>query len=327
MATKRYYWLKMQETFFSQKEIKKLRRQYGADMVLLYLQIMLLSIKNNGRIQFDGYEDSMADEIALVLDADENDVKQLLEFLESHNLLTYISDQELELSGVVESIGSESDAAERMRRSREKKSQDGAESVTMLQECSHDVPNGYTEKEKELEREKETEKESEKDTETDVSLLRDPPDPGAAACEVVRPTKAQPVPYQRIMEAYNNICGDYLPRIQKIDGTRQRTVAARFKDAGSLEELIKVFEIVRESEFLTGRTESGWKAGFDWIMKPSNYQKILEGNYSGNRGNKGAAKQGGTLDTLARMFGDEMLQEYPDASASNLFGMGSDSNQ
>lgn len=47
----------------------------------------------------------------------------------------------------------------------------------------------------------------------------------------------------------------------------------------------KVFEIVANSDFLTGKTTS-WKADFDWIFRPAqknyewNVDKILSGKYS-----------------------------------------------
>ena len=40
---------------------------------------------------------------------------------------------------------------------------------------------------------------------------------------------------------------------------------------------------MNNSDFLSGRAKS-FKAGFDWIFKPANLQKILEGNYD-NRDN------------------------------------------
>jgi hypothetical protein len=44
---------------------------------------------------------------------------------------------------------------------------------------------------------------------------------------------------------------------------------------------------VQDSDFLTGRTGK-FTASFDWIIKPANRQKILEGNYA----NKGVDKHG-----------------------------------
>ena len=46
---KRYYWLKLNNTYFNQLEQKKMRRQeHGKDMQIIYLRMMLLSIDKGG---------------------------------------------------------------------------------------------------------------------------------------------------------------------------------------------------------------------------------------------------------------------------------------
>jgi hypothetical protein len=39
-----------------------------------------------------------------------------------------------------------------------------------------------------------------------------------------------------------------------------------------------------QSDFLNGKSRSGWIADFTWLFRPSNFQKVLEGNYD-NRNN------------------------------------------
>lgn len=48
--------------------------------------------------------------------------------------------------------------------------------------------------------------------------------------------------------------------------------------------ILDVFKKVNQSNYLCGKTEGGFKAPFDWIIKINNFQKILEGNYSSNKG-------------------------------------------
>ena len=44
MSEKRYYWLKLPNTYFSQLEQKKMRKQeHGKDMQVIYLRMLLLS--------------------------------------------------------------------------------------------------------------------------------------------------------------------------------------------------------------------------------------------------------------------------------------------
>lgn len=154
MADKKYFWLKLKDDFFRNKEIKKLRRVAGGDTyTIIYLKMQLLSIKNEGKIYFEGIEDSLAGEIALELDENEEDVKMTLIFLNANSLIERVDDDVFLMNRVPESIGNETDAAERMRRLRSKKS------VTMLP----DVTSCYTEKRiEDIEKEKEKEGEIKK---------------------------------------------------------------------------------------------------------------------------------------------------------------------
>lgn len=300
MADKRYFWLKMPGSFFQQKEIRGLRRlEAGPELVIIYQEIMLLSIGSNGRILFEKYAPTLAEEIADNIGEDPDKIQIVLDFLEDHGLLEHVTTDEIELPGVVKLIGSESEAAERMRRARARKKEESAdqeaESVTPREQRANNVQKCYTEIEKEKELEKETESELEKDT-VDPPDRDDTGEPVAVAGK----KKADPVPYKEILEAYNEICGDVLPHIQRISGNRQKVTAARYKEAGSLEALRLVFSEVRASDFLTGRNGNAWHASFDWIMKAGNFQKIQEGNYQNRR-----KQQQGTLSTLAKIYAEE----------------------
>ena len=87
--------------------------------------------------------------------------------------------------------------------------------------------------------------------------------------------------YTQVKEKFCEICIS-LPKIISIDKARKATVKARLKEY-SFEDIITVFKKVEQSDFLTGRISADkqrpFKASFDWIMKPSNFIKILEGNY------------------------------------------------
>ena len=65
----RYYWIKLKDTFFQDKHIKKLRKlPGGSDCVIAYMKMMLTSTKTNGIITLDGIEETPAEEIALMID-------------------------------------------------------------------------------------------------------------------------------------------------------------------------------------------------------------------------------------------------------------------
>lgn len=119
---KRYYWLKLPDDFFRQKPIKKLRRIAGGDTyTIIYLKMLLVSLKNEGKLFFDGVEENFTEEIALELDEEEENVKVTVQFLMAQGLLQLIDESEYELTECSRMVGSESASAERMRRLRNKK--------------------------------------------------------------------------------------------------------------------------------------------------------------------------------------------------------------
>ena len=128
---KKYYWLKLKDTFFNEKEIKKLRKIAGGDTyTVIYLKLQLLSVKTGGKLCFEGVEDTFEEELSLILDEDVDNVKITLAFLQRHRLIEEIGDNEYLLPEAVHAIGSEGDSAERVRRFRNKKALQCNDDVT-----------------------------------------------------------------------------------------------------------------------------------------------------------------------------------------------------
>ena len=116
---KQYYWLKLKDDFFRQKEIKKLRRIAGGDTyTIIYLKMLLLAIKEENKLYFEGVEDKFADELALELDEDEENVAMTLAFLEKHNLIEIVNDEEFFLPQAEEMTGSETERLEDIEKKR-----------------------------------------------------------------------------------------------------------------------------------------------------------------------------------------------------------------
>ncbi len=169
---KRYYWLKLKADWFSDKRIKKLRSIAGGDThTIIYLKMMLLSLKDEGKLYFEGVEDNFASEIALALDEDAENVKLTLAFLQRHGLIEIGDDDEYQLTEVPTIIGSETASAMRVREHRERKKQ--AVGNDRLLQCNTNETGGNNlkqicsvERELEIERDKEIEKEGEGEKET-----------------------------------------------------------------------------------------------------------------------------------------------------------------
>ena len=64
---------------------------------------------------------------------------------------------------------------------------------------------------------------------------------------------------------------------------RLNHVKKRWLENPDEEYLVKYFKKIYDSDFLSGRSDK-WKCSFDWVMNPTNMQKILENNYNNDDG-------------------------------------------
>lgn len=72
--------------------------------------------------------------------------------------------------------------------------------------------------------------------------------------------------------------------------TRHRLFKARLKQYGE-EQIIRAIENIKQSTFLQGGGNNGWVVTFDWFLKPNNFIKVLEGNYTDVHRPKGQLEQ------------------------------------
>lgn len=148
----RLFWLKLEQTFFGQKEIKALRRIEGGDTyTLIYLKMMLASLADNGKLFFDGFGNSFADEMSLALDEDLDVVEATINFLSQYGLLAKSSDTEYQLTAVLGMTGSKSEAAVRKAKSRENQRQAMCDNVTNESQPCHATSQNVTQRREELE--------------------------------------------------------------------------------------------------------------------------------------------------------------------------------
>lgn len=153
---KRYYWFRLHKDFFQKKEIKRLRRVAGGDTyTIIYLKMLLRSIVDGGKLYFDGYEETFVSELALDIDEDEQNVQITVNYLLKNGLLLECEADEYYLPEANNNTGSETAAASRMRKLRNKSKELNSNNVTqlcnnvtaMLQECSQPLQTCYGEKE------------------------------------------------------------------------------------------------------------------------------------------------------------------------------------
>ena len=89
----------------------------------------------------------------------------------------------------------------------------------------------------------------------------------------------------QMLAIWQEECGDILPVPQKLDRARTAACQARFEDSfhQDLEQWRALCREIRASAFCCGGGNRGWKADFDWALKPKSIRNLLEGKYRDNR--------------------------------------------
>ena len=112
---------------------------------------------------------------------------------------------------------------------------------------------------------------------TEESSLRSDLSPGATQ----KPEKKDPLDFDAFVVFFNDkVKGTQIPTVIKLNKFRKGLLSGRVKEYGK-EALATVVEKTVASTFLTGGT-GHFIAKFDWIFRPRNFPKILEGNYDNN---------------------------------------------
>lgn len=88
--------------------------------------------------------------------------------------------------------------------------------------------------------------------------------------------------YNALMDTFNKMFSGKLPEVTTMTDKRKKAIRARATEHGK-EAIMAVFNNVSQSAFLLGHNNQNWRCDFDWIFKPTNFVKILEGNYNGTR--------------------------------------------
>lgn len=299
-----YSWIKMPLTFFEQKKMKKLRKIAGGDTyALIYLKMLMSAAEQDGKLFFEGVEESFVEELALDLDEEVEDIKVTVQYLLAQGLLTQDSEYEYTLTEYRTITGAESSSTARVKAFRERKALQNKcvteRNVTCNSdetECNADVTErnvtsnaDVTEcnaknKSKNKSRE-DKDKEREKEGEEQLEEV-------AASAETVCQTQSVRPAIDRVVEEWNTLSSCGIPSVSQITSgsKRYKSLVARLNEY-SEPRIFDAIQKIRESEFLQGHNSRGWVITFDWFVLPANFPKVLEGNYD----KKEAAKE----DTLS----------------------------
>ena len=97
--------------------------------------------------------------------------------------------------------------------------------------------------------------------------------------------KPENCPHQEIINLWHELMPE-LTAVKAWNEKRAKMLKARWngKDMqgnkfNNLKFWRKYFEYIRESDWLMGKTGSGWSATLEWVITESNFNKIIEGTY------------------------------------------------
>lgn len=112
---------------------------------------------------------------------------------------------------------------------------------------------------------------------------------------------------KKVVEAWNNTSFISISKLAS-DSTRGKMLTARIKEYG-VEDVLKAVEIADKSRYLH-EGSSKWFT-FDWFVKPNNFPKVLEENYSDNgRASPSEEEKGRFNDIADRLIRESMGDVY-----------------
>ncbi|MBR4472476.1 MAG: phage replisome organizer N-terminal domain-containing protein [Oscillospiraceae bacterium] len=272
MATgKRYYWIKLKESFLASDAVDFLMSQKpdgtGANYVVLYQMLCLKTINTGGRLERHIGEVVIPyDEAKIQRDTkwfSIDTIRVALNLYKALGLVYVDKDGTLALTDHENLVGSETDWAAQKKTQRQ-----GQLSLPSVDNVHNDVrENVHTEIEN---RDKEI---RDRDQILEKEVLTEPVGSVCRTKDV-----------RRVVDEWNKLG---LQQVQKVtsDSKRGGMLRARVNEYG-VEKVIEAIGKVRESDFLKGQNDNGWVITFEWFVKPNNFVKILEGNYDNRTSSK-----------------------------------------
>lgn len=95
------------------------------------------------------------------------------------------------------------------------------------------------------------------------------------------PKNKNSIDFDLVMDAYNDAVENRLPQIQKMTTARKNAVKKLLKEIEqpTFQNLANYFYdfVDHAKPFYFGENDRGWRANFDYIIKPSTYLKVVEG--------------------------------------------------
>ena len=244
----RFYWLQLKEDFFDEDAIDWLEEQpNGEKYSLFYIKLCLKSLRTNGiLIRRVGNLLIPYDPEALgkLTKTDPDTVIVAMELLLKIGLVEKWENGEFYITQVENMIGSQSIGAFKKQQQLMRRENKLIESGIKAEKIPPNI---------------------------DIEIEQD-----------IDIEKRERIDYQQVADMYNEICISF-PKCTTLSENRKKAIKARF-NTYSLEDFKKLFTLAEQSNFLKGQNERNWSANFDWLIKDSNFAKVLDGNYNNKQG-------------------------------------------
>lgn len=172
---------------------------------------------------------------------------------------------------------------------------------------------------------------NEYDNDNDVSKETDNNIPSKEGSSISENPKVDParrcakIDFAAIKEYWNtkhDKSGSAMRRLTLMSDQRKSNVRARIREyGGDVQKVYKAIDKAFASDFMNGKNGKGWVASFDWMMCPSNFPKVLEGNYdneqpAGSKQPQAAAKAQDPAATARPSIGERYEQAKHQQPAS-----------
>lgn len=274
-------WIKIVTDIFDDEKMLLIESVPSADsIIVIWFKLLCLAGKNNNAGVFllnsrIAYTDEM---LATIFRRDINTVRLALKTFNDFgmveiidNVITIPNWDKHQSLDALEKRKERQKEYMRERRAKQKLLINSENNVTEVESCKANSKANCKANVSSLDKKREREREEEKDIDIDIDI--------SISKDILVQKDFVP-----IIETWNNLG---LSKIVSIKNNRLKLLNARINEYG-IDEVMKAIENIKNSNFLKGQNNKNWIITFDWLIKPNNFIKVLEGNYL----NKGVSKNG-----------------------------------
>lgn len=116
-------------------------------------------------------------------------------------------------------------------------------------------------------------------------------------CETSQ-SHAERINYEELINFFNEETKGVFGTIRSpLSSKRKGMVNARIKTHGK-EMFANMILKAYQSDFLKGQNKNAWRASFDWLIKPTNFEKVISGNYDNNNSSTSSKSAQGDEDFM-----------------------------